>query len=75
LTSHPRCDTIRVSRGSEVPPHRLGKAKKKNVKNLLTNPLEYDTIGVQSKGEGGTETIAGLGSTDIPKPPLFCMKI
>jgi hypothetical protein len=51
LTNHPRCDTIRVSRGSEVPPHRLGKAKKKNVKNLLTNHLKYDTIRV-SRGEG-----------------------
>ena len=69
LTIHPSCDTIRMSkgkseyqvwekflwqsRGSEVPPHRLGKAKKKNVKNLLTNPLKYDTIRVQKRSSKG----------------------
>ena len=67
LTNYPSYDTIRVSkgkseyqvwekflwqsRGSEVPPHRLGKAKKKNVKNLLTNPLKYDTIRIQKRWE------------------------
>ena len=71
LTNHSSCDTIRMSkgkseyqawekflwqsRGSEVPPHRLGKAKKKNVKNLLTNPLKCDTIRVQ-KDRGWEQT-------------------
>ena len=61
------------SRGSEVPPHRLGKAKKKNVKNLLTNPLRCDTIRVQKerggrshKGDGSQEP--GKTKTPMTRP-------
>jgi hypothetical protein len=65
LTNSPSCDTMRMSkgkseyqiwekflwqsRGSEVPPYRLGKAKKKNVKNLLTNSTKCGIIKIQMR--------------------------